>query len=97
MRLALQALSSTTTTTRQAANTLILAIQVILADAQATIALFPQLNEAQKNLGYYFMEKSGLLRRSETDALALDGGREAVDGKITDLLGRGVDRKSSTT
>lgn len=55
-------LASETVTTRQAANTILLAIQCVLGDDTRTLALFPGLSGAQRNLATYLMETNGLLR-----------------------------------
>ncbi|EIW72825.1 hypothetical protein TREMEDRAFT_42004 [Tremella mesenterica DSM 1558] len=79
------ALSSPTITTRQAANTLILALQCVLQDAQETLGLLPELNAGQKDLAMYLMDKNGLL----VDLLPGEsGGREGVMGEMTELMAR---------
>ena len=84
-----QALTSTVVTTRQAANTLILAIQVVMGDSNATLALFPELNAAQKNLAHYLMEKNGLLQKPKPTEDE-ETRKVHVEGEMANLLGRGV-------
>lgn len=55
-------LASETVTTRQAANTVLLAIQCVLGNDTRTLALFPGLSGAQRNLATYLMETNGLLQ-----------------------------------
>lgn len=80
-------------TTRQAANTVIIAIQAVLMDTTATMALFPDLDDGQRNLAHYLMDKNGLLRQG-TSAGDGDAGeatgehRERVIGEMVGLLGR---------
>ena len=81
-------MASPTTTTRQAANTLILAIQCVLRDAQATLALFPDLNAGQKDLATYLMDKNGLLS-PEGGSGGESGAASGVMGEMTDLMARG--------
>jgi len=83
-----QAMASPTSTTRQAANTLILAIQCVLADSQATLAMFPQLNRGQKDLAMYLMERNGLLGKDDDRDKEVK--REKVMGEVVGLMARGV-------
>lgn len=55
----MQALSQSETIPRRAANVLILAIQAVMLDSQATMDML-NLTEYQKNLVVYLMEKNGL-------------------------------------
>ncbi|ORX34125.1 clasp N terminal-domain-containing protein [Kockovaella imperatae] len=91
----MQGLASKTITTRQAANTIILAIQAVLVDAQATVALFPELDDVQKDLVFYLMDKNGVLGMDhssdhESAQGPVEDGKEALDGKLVELLGKGV-------
>lgn len=77
-------MASPTSTTRQAANTLILAIQWVLADRQATLALFAGLNQGQKDLATYLMGRNGLLAGDG------NGDKETMMGEMVGLMSRGV-------
>ena len=81
----MNAMTSPTTTTRQAANTLILAVQCVLADTRATLALFTDLNQGQKDLAIYLMERNGLIERQDDGDL-----REKVKGEMVGLMARGI-------
>lgn len=59
--LIMTALTSPVITIRQAANTLILAIQCVLGDSSTTLGLFPQMTVTQRNLATYLMETNGLI------------------------------------
>jgi CLIP-associating protein 1/2 len=73
-------LASETVTTRQAANTILLAIQCVLGDDTRTLALFPGLSGAQRNLATYLMETNGLLRSNvQTGHGAIVVGDEEVE------------------
>lgn len=87
--LIMDAMSSPTTTTRQAANTLILAIQCVLGDSQTTLALFPELNRGQKDLAIYLMERNGLLSGIRGKGGEDEKGMNMM-GEMVQLLGRGV-------
>ena len=69
-------LASETVTTRQAANTVLLAIQCVLGDDTRTLALFPGLSGAQRNLATYLMETNGLLRSQASLSTASRAGDE---------------------
>jgi CLIP-associating protein 1/2 len=89
-----QAIGSPTVSTRQAAQTLLLAIQCVIADAQRTLSLFPRMSTGQKDLSMYLMEKNGLIRPSgtSTDGIELDQveRKERVVGEMVGLMARGV-------
>jgi CLIP-associating protein 1/2 len=59
--LVMTAMTSPILPIRQAANTLILAVQCVLQDSSATLALFPRMTQTQRNLSTYLMETNGLI------------------------------------
>ncbi len=86
----MQAMTSPTSTTRQAANTLILAIQCVVSDSQATLAMFPNLNKGQKDLAIYLMERNGLLTKSSVGRRKV--AKENVKDEMVGLMARGIAR-----
>lgn len=68
---------------RQAVHHLLLCIQCVLKDARRTLALFPNLPEAQQNLAMYLMEQNGLLPGGV-------GSPEKVMHEMAGLMSRGT-------
>jgi CLIP-associating protein 1/2 len=84
-----QSLGNTNVTIRQAAHTLILAVQCVFQDVQATLALFPEMDKGQQNLACYLFEKNGLTRKAMTPGLVDTGGRNRVVDEMGKLMARG--------
>ena len=73
-------------------------MQAVLCDAQITLSLFPGLDDGQRNLATYLMEKNGLLRAGRSvdeDEDEQEGmeRRDKVVGEMVGLLGRGTTRR----
>jgi hypothetical protein len=90
----LQALASPTVSTRQAAQTLLLAIQCVLIDAHRTLSLFPRLATGQKDLAMYLMDKNGLILHAAqsqgVDPAEEEERKERVVGEMVGLMARGL-------
>lgn len=93
------ALSSQIITIRQAANTLILAVQCDIGDSSVTLSLFPGMSATQRNLATYLMETNGLIlhtgaanKKAELDDSG-EGGeerKEKVLGEMDALMQRSM-------
>lgn len=92
--LIMTALESPVITVRQAANTLILAIQCVLADSTTTLSLLPRLSATQRNLATYLMETNGLMRGNHKSGLDGDQAEEErmerVIGEMDGLMSRSM-------
>ncbi|KAK4684711.1 hypothetical protein P7C73_g5453, partial [Tremellales sp. Uapishka_1] len=89
--LIIDAVNSPILSARQAAHTLVLAIQCVLADSQKTLSLLGNLDQGHKNLATYLMEKHGLWKIPESVKASDEHDRkELVMGEMVGLLGRGA-------
>ncbi|WVQ85520.1 hypothetical protein IAT38_007685 [Cryptococcus sp. DSM 104549] len=58
------AMSDSSSTVRQASQSLLLAIQCILHDSSRTLAFVPDVSQGQKDLAIYYMAQNGILEES---------------------------------
>lgn len=80
--LLMTSLADSAISVRQAANTLILAIQCVIGDSAKTLGLFPEMTVTQRNLATYLMETNGVMGPSSLMGVEERRGKvlEEMDG-----------------
>ncbi|KIR43244.1 protein STU1 [Cryptococcus deuterogattii 99/473] len=85
---------------RQAAHSVLLAIQCVIHDSRKTLAFVPDLSQGQKDLAVYYMAQNGVLEQIGLHKKAANegetGGEEERDnmaGELAGLMSRGVIRE----
>ncbi|KJE04556.1 protein STU1 [Cryptococcus gattii NT-10] len=99
-QIVMEAIKDSSSIIRQAAHSLLLAIQCVIQDSRKTLTFVPALSQGQKDLAVYYMAQNGVLEQIGLHKKAANegetGGEEERDnmaGELAGLMSRGVIRE----